>query len=692
MRVAGVDRRLATMFAYRARVGIVLLVATVPLWVWPGFVVPFVATKVLFVRVLVFVALLSWCVLPEQPHKTFSSSVMHHPVVRCVLVLVGWLVVCSLFAEGLQSHIWSTMERMEGLMGWLTYLALGAVVVRTFGHDRTAWRQLGYVSLGVSALVCGMALVGARGRMAGPLGSTSFLGTYVMVHGAMTLSMVLRSGHRLGPRLLGIGLLCLHAVVLWGTASRAALVGAVAAGLAAACLGESTNKARWHAAGTRVVAVGAAFAVGVTAVLTTGLADSVMVSRLTQNNWMGDRPMLYASALGAILDRPVLGWGLEGIDTALTHHSGPLLTGLTWSDRTHSLWLDWTVQGGLLAGGLAVFCALLVLQAANHPGRSSAERRALVAGVTGWCIAMSLGVPGPVDAFMAVVGVCHVVSTDPDLLKRPRYSARQLLGRGRFVRVVAGFAALALLYGNVRWALAAWAMGQALEPETSFYQGLESLDEAVRWHGAVHPEAARIAAWRVQIYGGVLSEESGRRAALFVNEACQAHSWDVRLQTEHAAVLGQLGRPLEALAVLDATLLMAPAQEGFPDRRVDFLTQLGRHQDALSSARQAHRLNPRPETSIQLATQLVASSRSAAEDLLTDIGKRQPGLLLNIGLVDAATSSGNEDWLVALWMRYDTPNRPAYQAKLRAFVAGGVSERRASGPMYDASPQARPRE
>jgi hypothetical protein len=75
---------------------------------------------------------------------------------------------------------------------------------------------------------------------------------------------------------------------------------------------------------------------------------------------------------------------------------------------------------------------------------------------------------------------------------------------------------------------------------------------------------------------------------------------------------------------------------------------------------------------MQLATLLVASSRAAAEDLLTDIGERQPGLLLDFGLVDAATASGNEDWLVALWIRYDTPDRPVYQAKLRAFIAGGV--------------------
>ncbi|MFT6144474.1 MAG: hypothetical protein ACJAZO_004379 [Myxococcota bacterium] len=660
------------MLAHRVRVGIVLLLATTPLWVWPGFVVPFVTTKVLFVRALVFVALLLWCVLPEPDIKTRSSPVMHHPIVRCVLALVGWLVVCSLFAEGFQSHIWSTMERMEGLMGWLTWLALGAVVVRTLGHERAGWLRLAYVSLGVSALVCGLALVGARGRLTGPLGSTSFLGTYVLVHGVMALSMAMRSGHRLWARLPVIGLLCLHAVVLWGTASRAALLGAAAAGVAAACVVEAKDGARWRAVGTRVAAVGAAFAVGVTGVMTTGLASSVMVSRLTHSDWMGDRPMLYASALRAVGDRPVLGWGLEGIDTALAQHSGPVLTGFTWSDRTHSVWLDWTVQGGLLAGGLAVVCALLVLRAANHPGRSLVERRALVAGVTGWCIAMSLGVPGPVDAFMAVVGVGYVVSTDPDLLKRPQDGSLQVLSRGRFVRVAVGCAAVALLYGNGRWALAARAMGRALEPETSFHQGLDALDEAVRWHGAAHPEAARIAALRVRVNGGAASEESARRAARFVSQACQAHPWDVRLQTEYAEVLGQLERPAEALAVLDATQSIAPEQDGFPFRRVGLLLELGRRQDALSSARQAHRLNPRPETSIQLATLLVASSRAAAEDLLTDIGERQPGLLLDFGLVDAATASGNEDWLVALWIRYDTPDRPVYQAKLRAFIAGGV--------------------
>ena len=65
---------MAVGLAQRLRISCVLLLVTVPLWVWPELVVPYVTTKVLFVRALVAVALASWCVLAGAKPVTRSVS------------------------------------------------------------------------------------------------------------------------------------------------------------------------------------------------------------------------------------------------------------------------------------------------------------------------------------------------------------------------------------------------------------------------------------------------------------------------------------------------------------------------------------------------------------------------------------------------------------------------------------------
>ena len=157
-----------------------------------------------------------------------------------------------------------------------------------------------------------------------------------------------------------------------------------------------------------------------------------------------------------------------------------------------------------------------------------------------------------------------------------------------------------------------------------------------------------------------------------VEAAVLASPSDVRLQVEYAYLLQRAERLGDALAVLRATNAYAPHQQGFPYEQAQLLCAGGRHRAAIEPARLAHQIYARPETAVLLATVLLGTDLQAAEDVLTEVAELQPARLLNVDLVDAAMSSGRQDWLLELWLRYDRPDRPAYQAKLRAFVASGL--------------------
>lgn len=86
-------------------------------------------------------------------------------------------------------------------------------------------------------------------------------------------------------------------------------------------------------------------------------ATLVSVERLT--NAAEPRLAIWGSGIKGFLERPLLGWGQEGFNFAFNKFYDPGMYGQEqWFDRTHNIFLDWLVAGGIL--GFIAYLSLYI--------------------------------------------------------------------------------------------------------------------------------------------------------------------------------------------------------------------------------------------------------------------------------------------------------------------------------------------
>lgn len=77
-----------------------------------------------------------------------------------------------------------------------------------------------------------------------------------------------------------------------------------------------------------------------------------------------DRVLLWGVALKGVQERPILGWGQDNFGYVFAKHYNPQMYAQEqWFDRTHDVFLDWLISGGILAllSYLSLFFAVLYM-------------------------------------------------------------------------------------------------------------------------------------------------------------------------------------------------------------------------------------------------------------------------------------------------------------------------------------------
>ena len=240
----------AQALRYTACACVVLLLLT-PLVVTRDTIYLYVVGKALYWRTLVEIAFTMWAVLALWVPA-------YRPPRSWLLGLVGAGVACSLlsasFGVSTERSLWSSYERMLGVVNELHMLAFVVVVVSLFrGASRSgsALHMLMNVNLGVSALV-GLLAVGRflelgvpfygslpelhLPRVGVPLGNPTWLAAFVVMNGTLALGFLVRSfltgaasPLRHWARLFWLAAAVLNYVALALTSSRGALLGLVMA-------------------------------------------------------------------------------------------------------------------------------------------------------------------------------------------------------------------------------------------------------------------------------------------------------------------------------------------------------------------------------------------------------------------------------------------------------------------------------
>lgn len=185
---------------WAVRVGI-MLVALMPFIVTEGTLFPYIVGKAIYARVVIELTFALWLLLifyyPQ--HRLPRSWVL--------AAFALWLAVSLLTAftgVSLTRSLWSTYERMQGLVDlahWFAFTLMAVSAFRTFAH----WRLLFTVNMLTGMLVALMGIshyygafgfglaLGADERLQSTLGNPSYTSAYLILNTLVSLALIAHS-------------------------------------------------------------------------------------------------------------------------------------------------------------------------------------------------------------------------------------------------------------------------------------------------------------------------------------------------------------------------------------------------------------------------------------------------------------------------------------------------------------------
>lgn len=156
----GQNPEMETKISYKILKVILYAVLLTPIWVWSGFLFPFITSKVVYLRLVVELAVVFYVPLA-----------LKYPVLRprfnwlsgLVWIYLGVMVITSIFGLNFYKSFWGTVERGEGIITMLHFGAYFTMLTAVLRRPKD-WRRYlaaavivisftGLISLG--QLVCG---------------------------------------------------------------------------------------------------------------------------------------------------------------------------------------------------------------------------------------------------------------------------------------------------------------------------------------------------------------------------------------------------------------------------------------------------------------------------------------------------------------------------------------------------------
>lgn len=684
-------------YARRALFWILYAIAFMPLAYVGVLYFPFITEKTLLFRALVEIAAFLFVVL-------YAFGRIVQPRVSFVLAAFGFLalVLAGADALGIDPHrsFWGTFERMEGLVTWLHLFAFLCIASAAFSRD--AWLRFFRLTVFAAALASiygALQLLGlvsltqASTRVESTLGSPTFLGTYLVL--TLCLSVFLWWNDRarvFAKYAYGIAIL-LQAVALYGTATRGALLGAVAGSVAVGALvllrGRGAVPVRRILLGLVCVLALAAtpFALRHTAFV----EHSPLLSRFSQvsfQEYSSARARLFVwhTAIEGFLKRPVLGWGQENFGFVFNHTgTEEFHTQELWFDRAHSVPLDWLVVAGALGllAYLGLFLALARAFLRTLPGDGHDERvlgAILTGGLAGYFVSnlFAFDSLSSLIVFFALAGYAHARSAS----SAPHNVPREPIVMPTVVRFfTVGMALLVLLAAeyvvNVRPLFAATALARAVDPYASVEDRLASLDRAIRY-GQFDARGAREAFASTVIDAPAPPAALLARASREIETALATHPRSVRLRMFLAKLQEARRDRAGAIATLREAITLAPGKQFIYFELGQNYLSLGAYDSALAAYKTAFDLEPRflEARNLYAAAALYARRDELARTLL----KRYGEIPADPALIDAFAFRKNFSVVAQLWEERVRERPDDLQARFSLaasyFAAGRVSDAR----------------
>ena len=333
------------------------------LYVENDYFFPYITGKNFWFRIIVDVTFAAWAILALY-------EVKYRPKMTGIVWSFGALLVVMFAADwwGLNRNVsfWSNFERMDGYVS-LVHTFLYMLVVGSVLQTKEHWQRLLNTSLFVAFAVAfhGLAQYGGfvdgSSRIDSRLGNAAYMAVYMLFHIFVAFWLFVETRVTFHKVLYGV-LAAMFTFVLIETGTRGTAIGlAVGVMVMAAYIGlfgKQFVQYRKYAIGAFVVlllGVGTFIAARDTAFV----QNSPNLARIA-NISLGDleiRTIIWGTAWEGVKESPVLGYGQSNFNYVFNKYYDPRLYAQEqWFDRSHNIFMDWLVTGGIL--GLVVYLSI----------------------------------------------------------------------------------------------------------------------------------------------------------------------------------------------------------------------------------------------------------------------------------------------------------------------------------------------
>lgn len=347
-----------------------------PLIIIPWTYFPFITGKAIFFRITVELALLFYALhlvfadaeIRREEFERFKKIFLH-PVSAAIAAFAAVFVLTTLTAANPQLAFWSNFERAEGGFQMLHYFAFFSLAALLF-NTKEDWKKISLYFSGIALLISIYAfvqlaaennivklpfVVGAAPNPGSTLGNPSYLAAYLL----MTLFFAFFAMTSLRDKRRKFIFALIPIAMLGGiviSQNRGVFVALILGALATLV---ALRSRRAVIVALLIIAAAAVIFL----VAPTDWRNAVPVlSRLAPQNLIDAslraRFWVWSSAVAAIIERPLFGWGAENFPLAFDKYYNANHYGIeSWFDRSHNAFLDYAIIGGLflLAAYVSIF-------------------------------------------------------------------------------------------------------------------------------------------------------------------------------------------------------------------------------------------------------------------------------------------------------------------------------------------------
>jgi O-antigen ligase len=336
------------------------LIPLLPVYVENSFFFPFITGKNFAFRIIIEVVFASWILLAlyEPQYRPKFSWIL-----AGFASFLGVMAFANAFGMHPLQSFWSNFERMDGYVT-LVHIFMLVVVLGSVFTTHKLWSYFLHASIGIAVLV---ALHGlgqyfsvidgpgsSRIRIDSRLGNAAYMAVYMLFHIFFLFWLFVRSNVTLHKVIYGVLGLLLSITLLF-TGTRGTFIGLIGGFIVMvayiALFGRAYPELRKVAIGAFIflaVASGGFFMAKDSEFVQSKTALS-RIANISVGNDLVARGKIWNMAIEGFKERPLLGWGQSNFNYVFNKQFDPsLYAAESWYDRTHNIFFDWLIAGGIL--------------------------------------------------------------------------------------------------------------------------------------------------------------------------------------------------------------------------------------------------------------------------------------------------------------------------------------------------------